>query len=112
MSDIEPSCDHEHPEHSHQLRSDDIIEEAANMASALGDPKRLRLVELLFDGRHCVSELAAETDDSMPAISQRLKILHTARIVDRQRDGKHVYYFLADDHVRQIVDQLFLHSAE
>ena len=112
MSDQSTSCNHDHPPHEHELRSHEVIEAASAMASAMGDAKRLRLLELLFDGRHCVSELADETDDSMPAISQRLKILHQARLVARKRDGKHVYYSLADDHVRQIIDQLFLHSAE
>ena len=103
---------HEHEPHEHRLRGDEVIERAAVMAAAMGDSNRLRLLELLADGRHCVSELAEETGDSMPAISQRLKILHRARLIRRERDGKHVFYELIDDHVRQIVEQLFLHSEE
>ena len=105
-------CRHDHVAHSHELRSEEVIDAAASMASAIGEPGRLRLLELLFDGRHCVSELAAETGDSMSAISQRLKILHNANLITRNRDGKHVYYALADDHVRNIIEQLFIHSAE
>lgn len=105
-------CSHEHEAHDHALRSDAVVEQAAAMASAMGDSSRLRLLELLFDGRHCVSELADETGDSMSAISQRLKILYTARLVSRERDGKHVYYSLSDEHVQKIIEQLFLHSAE
>jgi ArsR family transcriptional regulator, lead/cadmium/zinc/bismuth-responsive transcriptional repressor len=105
-------CGHEHEAHEHELRPAGVVERAAAMASAMGDIRRLRLLELLFDGRHCVSELAEETGDSMSAISQRLKILHGARLVSRERDGKHVYYSLSDDHVRTIMGQLFLHSEE
>ena len=107
-------CDHEHDlsGHDHERRADEVIQRAASMASALGDPGRLRLLELLVDGRHCVSELAEETEDSMSSISQRLKILFTAQLVSRERDGKHVYYSLADDHVQQIMEQLFEHASE
>lgn len=105
-------CEHEKCGRSHVLRDDALIERVVTMASAIGDPGRLRLLELLFDGPHCVSELADESGDSMSAISQRLKILHNAKLVSRERDGKHVYYALADDHVHTIIEQLFVHSEE
>ena len=82
------------------------------MCAAMGDPSRLQLLELLWDGRHCVSELAQDTSDSMSAISQRLRILFNAGLVTRERSGKHVYYSLADDHVRELLNQLFLHASE
>lgn len=105
-------CEHDISGHRHQLHSAEVIERAALMASALGDPGRLRLLELLADGQHCVSELAEETGDSMSSISQRLKILHTAGLLSRERDGKHIYYSLADSHVEQIMKQLFEHASE
>lgn len=103
---------HHHAPHSHDLRSDSVLEDAAGLFSALSDPSRLRLLELLFHDRHCVSELAAETDASMPAVSQRLKVLAQARLVSRRREGKHVYYSLADDHVRRILIEVFDHVSE
>ena len=109
---MKPECEHQDSEHSHVLRDDALIDQVVAMASAIGDRGRLRLLELLFDGPHCVSELAEESGDSMSAISQRLKILHNAQLVSRKRDGKHVYYALADDHVHTIIEQLFVHSAE
>ena len=74
--------------------------------------ERLRLLELLFDGAHCVSELADETGASMPTVSHRLKVLSSARLLSRERRGKHIYYALADEHVRYILDALFAHAAE
>ena len=71
--DNHENCSHE--AHEHQLRSETIIQQTAALFHALGDPARLRLMELLYDGEHCVSELAQETQDSMSLISQRLKIL-------------------------------------
>ena len=61
---------------------------------------------------HCVSELAQDTGESMSAISQRLKILFNAKLISRQREGKHVFYHLADDHIRELLDQLFQHASE
>ncbi len=105
-----PSCSHE--PHKHQLRSDIVIQRTANLFQALGDPARLRLIELLYDGEHCVSELAQETNDSMSLISQRLKILFQAGLISKKRAGKHIYYALADEHVITLLENAFQHIEE
>ena len=102
----------DHPPHTHTPRSDAVLESAAAIGAALGDPSRLRLLELLLDGRHCVSELADETSASLSAVSQRLKVLAHARLVVRTRSGRHIYYALADDHVRHLLNELFDHASE
>jgi ArsR family transcriptional regulator len=108
---VEPSsCSHE--PHDHQLRSDDVIQKTASLFHALGDPARLRLMELLYDGEHCVSELAQETNDSMSLISQRLKILFQANLITKKRSGKHIYYALADNHVITLLENAFKHIEE
>ena len=101
-----------HTPHTHITRSDAVLEKASVIGAALGDPSRLRLLELLLDGRHCVSELADESGASLSAVSQRLKILAHARLVLRTREGRHIYYTLADDHVRQLLNELFDHASE
>ncbi len=93
-------------------RSDDVIEDTASLFSALGEVSRLRLLELLFDGPRCVSELAHETEQSMSLISQRLKILHQARLVNKERQGKHIYYSLSDEHIVQLLNNAFDHVEE
>jgi ArsR family transcriptional regulator len=70
------------------------------------------MMELLFDGKHCVSELAAETGESMSTISPRLKILCQAGLLLRQREGKHMYYSLADRHVFELLENAFEHTIE
>lgn len=106
MDPVEP---HHHEPHEHELRSDALIARAAVVMSALGDPERLRLLELLHDGPHCVSELAEETGASMSTVSQRLKLLTHAALVTRERDGKHIYYALADDNIRHLLQEIFDH---
>ena len=99
-------------QHSHDPRPPRIVTEAAQLFSALGEPARLRLMELLYDGPHCVGELAEETGEGMSAVSQRLKLLHQARLLRRERVGKHIYYSLADNHVREIIENVFDHVEE
>ena len=108
----EISCSGEHPVHTHRPRSKKVVQQTAALFHALGDPARLRLMELLFDGAHCVSELAQETNESMSLISQRLKILYQANLVTKQRTGKHIYYALADEHVVTLLDNAFKHIEE
>lgn len=104
-------CDgHEPHEHPHP-RSAEVIQESAAMFSALGDAGRLRLVELLFDGEHCVSELAEELGESLSTISQRLKVLHQARLLAKRRQGKHIYYALVDDHIIALLRNAFDHTS-
>ena len=82
------------------------------MFKAMGDPARLRLLETLFDGKHCVSELSAESGDAMSTVSQRLKMLTNAGLVIRERAGKHMYYALADAHVVDLGRNALDHASE
>jgi ArsR family transcriptional regulator len=59
-----------------------------------------------------VSELAQETDQSMSLISQRLKILHQAKLVKKERTGKHIYYSLCDEHIVHLLQNAFDHVEE
>lgn len=85
---------------------------AAAIFRALGDEGRLRLLALMLPGELCVSEIAAAVEDSLPAVSQRLKLLKSERIVVARRAGKHVYYSLADQHIADLVTNGLAHAAE
>ena len=112
-ANTENPCDpHEHRVHTHAPRSQEVLIQTAALFHALGDTERLKVMELLFDGPHCVSELAEETGQSMSMISQRLKILHHAQLLERERSGKHIYYRLADEHVVHLLENAFDHVQE
>jgi DNA-binding transcriptional ArsR family regulator len=106
---LEHTCEGHDP-HDHQTRSEATIIQTATMFNALGDRGRLRLMELLFDGEHCVSELAQEMDESLSTISQRLKVLHQAGLVAKRRQGRHIYYALADTHIIELLRNAFAHA--
>lgn len=88
------------------------LEIAAAMCKALSDPSRLRLLLWLAQGDLCVSELVTLEADKLSSISARLKLLHNAHLVTRRRETKHVYYALADQHVRNLLDNVLHHASE
>lgn len=102
----------EHEPHAHALRPARTIEDGARLFQALGSPERLLLMERLLDNEHCVSELAAELGEKVTTISQRLQQLHRARLVVKERRGKHIYYAVADHHVRNLLTNTFDHVEE
>ena len=63
-------------------------------------------------GEHCVTELAEELDEKMSTMSERLRLLRADGLVTRRREGKHMYYQLADDHVEAIRRMGLDHAAE
>lgn len=87
------------------------LERAADLLRALADPQRLRLLCVLADGEACVSELLTDGDANLSTVSQRLKTLRQAGLVERRREGKHIFYHLADDHVRDLVDNALAHAS-
>ncbi len=104
-------------EHAHSAQARIIlpvseVEQASRIFRALGEPARLRLVARLAEAPACVSELAAAEAEAIPLISQRLRVLRSDNIVRRRRDGKHMLYFLADQHVRELVQNALAHAAE
>lgn len=82
--------------------------EAAELAEVfrlLGSPKRVRLLYALAEaGELCVSELADVVGVDETAVSQSMRLLRTAGIVRRRRDGRNSFYRLDDDHVRLVLD--------
>ncbi|MFN2115771.1 MAG: ArsR/SmtB family transcription factor [Anaerolineae bacterium] len=92
--------------------SDRSLRRAATLFRAAGDLGRLRVLVLLSDGELCVGGLAEALGDNMPTVSQRLLALRRQGLVARRREGKRVYYSLADQHVRDIVADGLAHAAE
>ncbi|MEL7537302.1 MAG: metalloregulator ArsR/SmtB family transcription factor [Pseudomonadota bacterium] len=71
------------------------LSDAASIFRALADPVRLRLLALCARGAHPVGDLVIATEVSQPRVSQQLKVLTGAQLVERFRDGQFVYYRLA-----------------
>lgn len=89
--------------------SDEVITAMAQSFSALGDPTRLRILALLFSGERGVSDLADHLSVSQSAVSHQLRLLRSLNIVRYRKDGREVFYDLADDHVRDILARSLEH---
>jgi ArsR family transcriptional regulator len=78
----------------------------------MGDASRLQLLALLAKRETCVTELTGRLSDNLPAISQRLKLLRAERLVSTRRQGKHIYYSLADNHIASLIENGLAHGSE
>lgn len=76
-----------------------LYEQVSRIGKAISSPKRLELIEVLCQGEKSVEQLAADTDISVKLASAHLKGLKAAHLVSTRREGKHIYYRLADDQV-------------
>ena len=92
--------------------SQQYIQPLADVFKVLGDPTRLRILRVLMNQEVCVRDIADELGMGQSAVSHQLRILRDARLVQFRRDGKTVYYSLADAHVFTLLAVGLEHVAE
>ena len=84
----------------------------AELFKVFGDSTRIRILFVLFEAEVCVCDLAQALNMTQSAISHQLKILKQRKLVKSRREGKSIFYSLADDHVRTIIAQGCEHIEE
>lgn len=94
------------------LPPESTLEDAGELLRALAAPVRIAIVLQLRVGQRCVHELVDALGVTQPLVSQHLRVLKTAGIVQGQRRGREVVYHLADDHPAQIVAYALAHVQE
>lgn len=77
----------------------------AELFKVFGDSTRIRIIFVLFEAEVCVCDLAKVLNMTQSAISHQLRILKANKLVNSRREGKSVFYSLADGHVRTIIAQ-------
>ena len=87
------------------LPDEDELYDLAELFKVFGDSTRIRILFVLFEAEVCVCDLAAALSMTQSAISHQLRILKQNKLVKCRREGKSVFYSLADDHVRSIIAQ-------
>lgn len=97
---------------SQELPDDALLCELADLFKVFGDTTRMKILFSLFESEICVCAIAELLNMAQPAISHQLKVLKNNKLVNCRREGKTVYYFLADDHVRSIIEKGFEHLTE
>lgn len=91
---------------------DPALQSMADLFKVFGDPTRVRILFALFQQEACVQEIANRLGMTQSAISHQLRILKQARLVSSRREGKSIFYALADDHIYTIFRQALEHIAE
>ena len=95
-----------------ELPTDELLCDLADLFKIFGDTTRMKILFSLFESELCVCAIAELLGMAQSAISHQLKVLKNNKLVDCRREGKTIYYFLADDHVRSIIGQGFDHLIE
>ena len=107
---------HTHRRVPETVLSVDDAERLSDRFKLLGDPGRLRMVHALLEsGELCVSELAQVVGSTESATSHQLRQLRLAGLVKARKQGREVFYRVADVHVRLLVDvavEHYLHDHE
>ncbi len=92
--------------------NDDILYKLAELFKVFGDPTRVRILYALTIQELCVQDIADRLSMTQSAISHQLRVLKQMELVKFRRDGKTIYYSLADDHVKTIMAQGLEHVCE
>ena len=94
------------------MPDEDTLFELAEFYKVFGDSTRIRILTVLRRHEMCVCDLATILAMNQSAISHQLRILKQARLISSRREGKQVFYSLADDHVHHLLDTAIEHLAE
>ena len=97
---------------SKNMPKDEVLYDLAELFHVFGDTTRIKILYALSVNELCVCAIAELLDMQQSAISHQLRILKKAKLVDGRREGKTVYYSLADNHVGTIISQGIEHTTE
>lgn len=95
-----------------QMPPEEIIYDLADLFKVFSDMTRVRILYALSCQELCVYDIAAVLDMSQSAISHQLRVLKQAKLVKYRREGKTVFYSLADRHIHTILNQGSEHVQE
>lgn len=113
-----PCCEETqvHQDAVEQVRSllprDEVLYDLAELFKIFGDSTRVKILYALLEGELCVCDIAKLMEVSQSAVSHQLRVLKGSKLVKFRREGKIVYYSLADQHVMRILSQGMEHILE
>ena len=94
------------------MPGEDTLFDLSELFKLFGDSTRIKILYCLFANEMCVCDIATLLQMSQSAISHQLAVLKRSKLVSARREGKTVFYALADDHVRTILNQGIEHVTE
>lgn len=94
------------------LPAEELIYDAAELFKVFGDSTRMKILYLLLESELCVCDIVALLGATQSAVSHQLRILKQSRLVRFRKQGRSVFYSLADEHVRTILGNGMEHIME
>ena len=94
------------------ILSEEKLFDLAELFKVFGDSTRIKILYELSKGEMNVSDIALALNMNQSAISHQLRVLKNSKLVKNRREGKAIYYSLADDHVETIINQGMEHILE
>ena len=94
------------------IPAEEEIYDLSEFYKVFGDSTRIKILYVLFESEMCVYDIALLLHMTQSAISHQLRALKQSKLVKYRREGKTVFYSLADGHVRTILGQGMEHVAE
>ena len=95
-----------------EMVSDDKLDKMSALFKVFGDSTRISILAALNCNEICAGDLAVLLNMTKSAVSHQLKVLRENNLVKFEKKGKHAYYSLADDHVKEILDVALEHINE
>ena len=95
-----------------EMPPDSALYMLSELFKVFGDPTRVKILYVLLESELCVCDIAQLLGLTQTAVSHQLRALKQSKLVKYRREGKTVFYSLADGHVRTIIDQGMEHVAE
>ena len=96
---------------NHMPREEELLD-MAELFKVFGDSTRIKILYALFESELCVCDIAALLGMSQSAIDHQLRVIKQAKLVKNRRDGKTIFYSLADEHVKTIIGMAKEHLEE
>lgn len=86
-----------------KLTNLDALGQAAECLRTLAHPHRLRMVQMLLQGRFTVGELAEACEIASPMASEHLRLMQRCGFLTAEKDGRFVYYSIAEAHLSELM---------
>ena len=77
-----------------------------NVFKALADPTRLKILECIKDGEKCICEVIPYTGKSQPNVSQHLKVLKTAGLIDERKEGTRILIKASNQEIFNVINSV------
>lgn len=95
-----------------ELPDEVTLYDLAELFKVFGDSTRIKILYALFEAELCVCDIAQLLGLTQTAVSHQLRVLKNSKLVKYRREGKNLFYSLADSHVRRIIGQGMDHISE